>query len=89
LIGYYFPDFVVETSVIVEIKALKVMDNSHLAQVIAYLGRIQLFDRSVDQFWRTKPSIPASVSMPPYLQHISALPDQHTQPHSESACHRV
>ncbi len=38
LIGYYVPDFVVDESVIVEIKALKSIDNSHLAQVIGYLA---------------------------------------------------
>ncbi len=37
LIGYYIPDFVVEEKVIVEIKALTMIDNSHLAQVIGYL----------------------------------------------------
>jgi GxxExxY protein len=37
LIGYYIPDFVVEDSIVVEIKALHGVDNSHLAQVIAYL----------------------------------------------------
>lgn len=37
LIGYYIPDFVVEEKVIVEIKALSWLDNSHLAQVISYL----------------------------------------------------
>ena len=38
LVGYYVPDFVVEEAVIVEIKALKGLDNSHLAQVIGYLA---------------------------------------------------
>jgi GxxExxY protein len=38
LIGYYIPDFVVEESIIVEIKALPGIDNSHLAQVIGYLA---------------------------------------------------
>jgi GxxExxY protein len=38
LIGYYIPDFVVEDTLIVEIKALKGIDNSHLAQVIGYLA---------------------------------------------------
>jgi len=38
LIGYYIPDFVVEQKVIVEIKAIKGLDNSHLAQVIGYLA---------------------------------------------------
>jgi GxxExxY protein len=38
LIGYNIPDFVVEGSVIVEIKVLRGLDNSHLAQVIGYLG---------------------------------------------------
>jgi GxxExxY protein len=38
LIGYYIPDFVVEDKVIVEIKAVKGLDNSHLAQVIGYLA---------------------------------------------------
>ena len=38
LVGYYIPDFVVEDFVIVEIKALRSLDNSHLAQVISYLA---------------------------------------------------
>ena len=38
LIGYYIPDFVVDDKVVVEIKALKGTDNSHLAQVIGYLA---------------------------------------------------
>jgi GxxExxY protein len=38
LIGYYIPDFVVEDKVVVEIKALRGLDNSHLAQVIGYLA---------------------------------------------------
>jgi GxxExxY protein len=38
LVGYYIPDFVVEESVIVEIKALRGLDNSHLAQTIGYLA---------------------------------------------------
>jgi GxxExxY protein len=37
LIGYYIPDFVVEGKVVVEIKALNGLDNSHMAQVIGYL----------------------------------------------------
>jgi GxxExxY protein len=38
LIGYYIPDFVVDEKVVVEIKALRGLDNSHLAQVIGYLA---------------------------------------------------
>ena len=38
LVGYYIPDFVVAETVIVEIKALRGLDNSHLAQVIGYLA---------------------------------------------------
>ena len=38
LVGYYIPDFVVEEKVVVEIKALKGLDNSHLAQMIGYLA---------------------------------------------------
>jgi GxxExxY protein len=38
LAGYYIPDFVVEEKVIVEIKAVKTLDNSHLAQIIGYLA---------------------------------------------------
>jgi GxxExxY protein len=38
LIGYYIPDFIVADQVIVEIKALKSTDNSHIAQVIGYLA---------------------------------------------------
>ena len=38
LIGYYILDFVVAEQVIVEIKALQGLDNSHLAQVIGYLA---------------------------------------------------
>jgi GxxExxY protein len=36
--GYYIPDFLVDSHVIVEIKALTYLDNSHLAQVIGYLA---------------------------------------------------
>ena len=38
LIGYYIPDFVVEEKVIVEVKAVKGLNNNHLAQVIGYLA---------------------------------------------------
>ena len=38
LAGYYIPDFVVEGTVVVEIKALRGLDNSHLAQIIGYLA---------------------------------------------------
>lgn len=38
LVGYYIPDFLVEEKVIVEIKAVKALDNNHLAQVIGYLA---------------------------------------------------
>jgi GxxExxY protein len=38
LVGYYISDFVVEAAVIVEIKALRGLDNSHLAQIIGYLA---------------------------------------------------
>jgi GxxExxY protein len=38
LIGYYIPDFVEDEKVVVEIKAIKGLDNSHLAQVIGYLA---------------------------------------------------
>lgn len=38
LIGYYIPDFVIDERVVLEIKALKYTDNSHLAQVIGYLA---------------------------------------------------
>ena len=38
LVGYYIPDFVVERIVVVEIKALRGLDNSHLAQIIGYLA---------------------------------------------------
>jgi GxxExxY protein len=37
LIGYYIPDFFVAGSVVVEIKALRGLDDSHFAQVIGYL----------------------------------------------------
>lgn len=38
LIGYYIPDFIVDNRVIVEIKALHGLDDSHIAQVIGYLA---------------------------------------------------
>ena len=38
LIGYYIPDYVMAKQIVVEIKALKNLDNSHLAQVIGYLA---------------------------------------------------
>jgi GxxExxY protein len=37
-IGYYIPDFIVEEDIVVEIKALKELDNSHISQVIGYLA---------------------------------------------------
>jgi GxxExxY protein len=37
LVGYYIPDYVVNGTVIVEIKALGGLDNSHFAQVLGYL----------------------------------------------------
>lgn len=38
LIGYYIPDFIVADLVVVEIKTLPTLDNSHLAQIIGYLA---------------------------------------------------
>jgi GxxExxY protein len=38
LVGYYVPDFIVADQVVVEIKALSGLDNSHLAQAIGYLA---------------------------------------------------
>jgi len=39
LVGYYIPDFIVEETVVVEIKALSSgLDNNHLAQIIGYLA---------------------------------------------------
>jgi len=38
LIGYYIPDFIIANQIIVEIKALHGLDNSHIAQVIGYLA---------------------------------------------------
>jgi GxxExxY protein len=38
LIGYYIPDFIVQDTIVVEIKALSRLDNTHLAQVIGYLA---------------------------------------------------
>jgi GxxExxY protein len=38
LIGYYIPDFIVDRRVVLEIKALNGLDNSHIAQVIGYLA---------------------------------------------------
>ncbi len=38
LVGYYIPDFAVDDSVVIEIKAVRILDNNHLAQVIDYLA---------------------------------------------------
>ena len=38
MVGYYIPDFVVEDVVIIEIKALSWLDNSHLRQIIGYMA---------------------------------------------------
>jgi GxxExxY protein len=38
LLGYYVLDLLVGTAVVVEIKALDALDNTHLAQVIGYLA---------------------------------------------------
>ena len=36
-VGFYIPDFLVGGKIIVEIKALSQLDNSHVAQVVTYL----------------------------------------------------
>ena len=36
LLGYYIPDFIVADTIVVEIKALRGLDGSHVAQVIGY-----------------------------------------------------
>lgn len=38
LVGYYIPDLIVSTQIVVELKALKNIDTSHQAQVIGYLA---------------------------------------------------
>lgn len=38
LVGYYIPDLIVASQVVVELKALKSMDATHEAQVIGYLA---------------------------------------------------
>lgn len=38
LVGYYVPDFIVVDKVVVEIKALGRLDDSHVAQVVGYLA---------------------------------------------------
>ena len=53
LIGYYIPDFIVDDSVIVEIKALNGLDDEHVAQVIAYLGGV------AHQFWHPQFAVAA------------------------------
>ena len=42
LVGYYVLDFLVEGQVVVELKALGILDKSHLAQVITYLVATEL-----------------------------------------------
>lgn len=42
LLGYYIPDLIVDGKVIVDIKALSNVDNSHVAQVIGYLAVCKL-----------------------------------------------
>ncbi len=37
LVGYYVPDLIVEGKVVVELKALNGLNNSHVAQVVCYL----------------------------------------------------
>ncbi|OGO36606.1 MAG: hypothetical protein A2W35_16420 [Chloroflexi bacterium RBG_16_57_11] len=69
LIGYYIPDFVVEEKVVVEIKALKGLDNSHLAQVIGYLAITGLSVGLLINFGLRS------------LQYRRILPPQKTQEH--------
>jgi PD-(D/E)XK nuclease superfamily len=38
LVGYYIPDFVIKEKVVLEIEALRGLDNRHLAQVIGDLA---------------------------------------------------
>ena len=42
LVGYYVLDFLVEGKVVVELKALGFLDNSHLAQITTYLTATHL-----------------------------------------------
>ena len=69
MIGDYIPDFVVAGRIIVEIKALKGTDKSHLAQVIGYLAVMGLFFRIADQFWSTKPDLPADFAPKAFREH--------------------
>lgn len=69
LIGYYIPDFVVEGKVVVEIKALKALDNSHLSQVIGYLAVTGLSVGLLINFGLRS------------LQYKRILPPQKTQEH--------
>ena len=62
LVGYYIPDFVVEEKIVLEIKALRGLDNSHLAQVIGYLAVSGCPLGIVGKFWRAQPASPACFS---------------------------
>ena len=42
MVGEYFPDLLVERSVIVELKAVKALDDIHMAQCINYLKATHL-----------------------------------------------
>ena len=55
LVGYYIPDFVVEEKVIVEIKALNGLDNSHLAISGNPLGLLINFDERSLRYRRVLP----------------------------------
>jgi GxxExxY protein len=69
LIGYYIPDFIVEGKVVVEIKALNGLDNSHLAQIIGYLAVTGLSIGLLINFGLRS------------LQYRRILPPQKTQEH--------
>ena len=80
LIGYYIPDFIVADQVVVEIKALGDVDNSHVAQVIAYLavtgcpiGLLINFGRRSLQFRRILP--PAKIAEHRVNRHWLWVPD--------------
>jgi GxxExxY protein len=80
LIGYYIPDFIVAEQVIVEIKALSGLDNSHMAQVIAYLavtgcpiGLLINFGTRSLQFRRILP--PARINEHKVNRHWLWVPD--------------
>lgn len=58
-IGTRRVDFLVDGKIMVELKAVSKLEETHLAQAINYLEAYRLEDRPTNQLWRQEPGVPS------------------------------